>query len=51
LVAAPFTKQDSSMMSALAGADCLIVRPPLAPAVAAGQRIRIIRLSDAHTIL
>jgi len=51
LVAAPFAKQDSSMMSALAGADCLIVRPPLAPAVATGQQIKIIRLSDSHTII
>jgi len=51
LVAAPFAKQDSSMMSALAGADCLIVRPPQAPAVATGQQVKIIRLSDSHTII
>lgn len=51
LVALPFTKQDSSMMSALAGADCLVVRPPLAPAVPAGGRVKIIRLSDSHAIL
>ena len=48
LVARAFDKQDSSMMSALAGADCLIVRPPLAPAVATGDRVKIIRLSDSH---
>jgi molybdopterin molybdotransferase len=51
LIAAPFVRQDSSMMSALAGADCLIVRPPLAPSVAAGERVRIIRLSDSHSIV
>ena len=51
LVARAFAKQDSSMMSALAGADCLIVRPPLAPAVATGGRVKIIRLSDSHTIV
>lgn len=48
-VATSFAKQDSSMMSALAGADCLIVRAPLAPAVSAGDRIQIIRLSDSHS--
>jgi molybdopterin molybdotransferase len=48
LVATPHVKQDSSMMSALAGADCLIVRPPAAPAVAKGERVRIIRLADGH---
>jgi molybdopterin molybdotransferase len=28
----PFTHQDSSMLSLLAQADCLVIRPPLAPA-------------------
>jgi molybdopterin molybdotransferase len=46
LVATPFAKQDSSMMSALAGADCLILRAPAAAAVPVGGVIRIIRLSD-----
>ena len=46
LIATPFAKQDSSMMSALAGADCLIVRPPAAPAAPAGTRVRVIRLVD-----
>ncbi|GGF40305.1 molybdopterin molybdenumtransferase MoeA [Aliidongia dinghuensis] len=45
-VAMPFEKQDSSMMSALAGADCLIVRPPAAPAVPAGAPVDVIRLSE-----
>jgi molybdopterin molybdotransferase len=43
-IAMPFRKQDSSMMSALAGADALIVRPPLAPAVQSGEPVRVIRL-------
>jgi molybdopterin molybdotransferase len=46
LIATPFAKQDSSMMSALAGADCLIVRAPAAPVVAKGERIKIIRLTE-----
>jgi molybdopterin molybdotransferase len=51
LVALPFAKQDSSMMSALAGADCLIVRPPSAPAAKTGERVRIIRLTESHAIV
>jgi molybdopterin molybdotransferase len=43
--ATPFRRQDSSMMSALAAADALIVRAPGAPAVPAGAAIRIIRLA------
>jgi molybdopterin molybdotransferase len=43
--ATPFSRQDSSMMSALAAADALILRPPHAPAAAAGAPIRIIRLA------
>ena len=39
LVADPFTAQDSSMISLLAGADCLVVRPPHAPPAAAGDRV------------
>lgn len=46
LVATPFGKQDSSMLSALAGAGCLIVRKPHAPAVASGEFVDIIRLDD-----
>lgn len=37
LRAAPFDVQDSSMISALARSDCLVVRPPHAPAAAAGD--------------
>jgi molybdopterin molybdotransferase len=44
LEAKPFEKQDSSMMSLLARSDCLVVRPPLAPAAKAGERVAIIPL-------
>ena len=39
----PFEVQDSSMMRILAAADCLVVRPPHAPAVAAGTVVPIVR--------
>lgn len=45
-IATPFGAQDSSMMSALAKADCLIVRPPHAPAARCGEPCEIITLSD-----
>ena len=38
--------QDSSMLSALAAADCLVVRPPHAEAVARGGPIPILPLAD-----
>ncbi len=41
---APMPVQDSSMISALARADGLIVRPPRAPAAAAGTPVPVIRL-------
>ncbi len=44
-VATPFPRQDSAMMSRLARADALIVRAPLAPAAAAGDRVTVIPLS------
>jgi molybdopterin molybdotransferase len=43
LEAFPFEVQDSSMMRILAAADCLVVRPPHAPAVAAGNLVPIVR--------
>jgi molybdopterin molybdotransferase len=46
LVAAPFPVQDSSMMSTLAKSGCLVVRPPLAPAAAAGEAVEIIALEQ-----
>jgi molybdopterin molybdotransferase len=43
--ATAFPRQDSSMLSVLIRSDCLIVRPPHAPAARAGDPCRIIRLS------
>jgi molybdopterin molybdotransferase len=45
-IATPFGKQDSSMLSRLAKADCLIVRAPHAAAAKAGDRVEIIRLAE-----
>jgi molybdopterin molybdotransferase len=46
-VATPIPVQDSSMMAALANADCLIIREPLAPAVKADDQCVILRLTTA----
>jgi molybdopterin molybdotransferase len=43
-VAAPFAVQDSSMLSVIARADGLIVRPPHAPAAKAGDRVSVLML-------
>ncbi|MBX6322082.1 MAG: molybdopterin molybdotransferase MoeA, partial [Rhodospirillaceae bacterium] len=45
LVATPFPKQDSAMLSLLARSDCLVVRPPHAPALEAGAPVPILRLA------
>ena len=42
LEAVPFEVQDSSMMRPLAASDCLVVRPPHAPALPAGSEVPII---------
>ena len=39
-----FPVQDSSMLSTLAQADCLIVRPPHAPEAAAGDEVLVLEL-------
>jgi molybdopterin molybdotransferase len=44
-VATPFGPQDSSMMSALASADCLVIRPPYAAPAKAGDACKILRLT------
>jgi molybdopterin molybdotransferase len=44
-VATPVKIQDSSMMVALAKADCLVVREPFEPAAKAGDRCVILRLT------
>jgi molybdopterin molybdotransferase len=40
--AVPFEVQDSSMMRPLAASDCLVMRPPHAPALPAGSKVPII---------
>ena len=40
-VATPFPKQDSSMQRIFANADCLIIRPPFAPAAKQGDTIQL----------
>ena len=42
LVATTFTRQDSSMLSLVAKADCLVIRPPLAPPAEAGSTVEIL---------
>ena len=44
-VATPIRLQDSSMMAALAKADCLVIREPFAPSASAGNRCVILRLT------
>jgi molybdopterin molybdotransferase len=42
----PLPSQDSSLTAALAGADCLIVRPSNAPPAAAGEPVAVLPLND-----
>lgn len=42
----PFVRQDSSMMSRLAEADCLVVRPPHDPARSRGDTVAILPLDS-----
>ena len=44
-VATPFPKQDSSMLSLMARADCLIIRPIRASAIKAGNPVPIVALT------
>lgn len=44
-VATPFERQDSAMLSALVRADCLVVRPPHAPAARKGDMVPILPLA------
>jgi molybdopterin molybdotransferase len=46
LVATPFAKQDSGMISALARADALLIRAPFAPEAQAGDRVEVIVLNS-----
>jgi molybdopterin molybdotransferase len=43
-VATPLPVQDSSLLAALAQADCLVIREPFAPAAPAGSRCVILKL-------
>lgn len=43
-IATAFAKQDSSMLSTLARADCLIIRAPFAPKAKAGETAQILKL-------
>lgn len=43
-VATPFTVQDSAMLSSLAKAGCLIIRPPHAPVARAGESVPVLVL-------
>jgi molybdopterin molybdotransferase len=38
----PFDRQDSSLLAALAEADCLVVQPPHAPALDAGSFVEVV---------
>jgi molybdopterin molybdotransferase len=44
LVATPVPAQDSSLMALLAKADCLLIRPPHAPAASSGSHCVILKL-------
>ncbi|TAN61190.1 MAG: molybdopterin molybdenumtransferase MoeA, partial [Magnetospirillum sp.] len=44
LTATPFPLQDSAVLSGLVRADCLVVRPPHAPAAKAGDPVEVIVL-------
>ena len=44
-IATPVSSQDSSLMAHLSRADCLVIRPPHAPAAAAGSPCVILKLA------
>ena len=44
LIATPFDRQDSAMLSLLARAGCLVIRPPHAPAAQPGEPVPILPL-------
>lgn len=46
LVAAPFGRQDSSMLAVLARSGALVVRPPFAPVAVKGEACDAIPLID-----
>ncbi|CAK0744580.1 Molybdopterin molybdenumtransferase [Azospirillaceae bacterium] len=44
----PFTQQDSAALALLATADCLVIRPPHAPAAAAGESVPILPFENLN---
>ena len=44
-VATPISTQDSSLMASLSRSNCLVIRPPHAPAAAAGSLCVILKLA------
>ena len=46
LIATPVNHQDSSLLANLAAARALVIRPPFAPALAAGSTCEFLRLPD-----
>jgi molybdopterin molybdotransferase len=46
LIATPVIRQDSSLLADLSQANALVIRPPLAPAAAAGSPCEILRLPE-----
>ena len=46
LIALPVSHQDSSLLGNLAAARALVIRPPHAPAAAAGSPIAFLRLPE-----
>jgi molybdopterin molybdotransferase len=47
LEAVPAARQDSSMLATFARADCLIKRPPFAPAIPRGTAVTVLPLGPA----
>jgi len=50
-VATPFSKQDSAMLAKFAEADCLVIRPPHAPAAQTGEMVEIVSLRSGRVSL
>ncbi len=47
LVASTFSRQDSSVFSGFARADCLVIRPPFAPSASEGDTVSVLMLGGA----
>ena len=50
-IATAFARQDSSMLSVMTRADALLIRPPGAPALAAGSRVTVMPLRQALAVV